>query len=216
MRQLTVAFRVPRQRARSGVMRAICSNAAHLLVPVLLVHFSLVPFMLVPPASAAMTPVGQAAPLPAAHLGGSPVVAQTGPTHFVPPVEAEVLDPFRPPTSPYGPGNRGIEYATVAGQPVIASSGGVVAFAGLVAGELYVSIDHAGGLRTTYSYLASIEVAAGAEVRQGDQIGLTSERSFHFGARLFGAYIDPALLFASPVPLTPTRARLVPATSPWT
>ena len=32
---------------------------------------------------------------------------------YAPPVDAPVTDPFRPPTSPYGPGNRGVEYASV-------------------------------------------------------------------------------------------------------
>ena len=29
---------------------------------------------------------------------------------LTPPVDAPVLDPFRAPAGPYGPGNRGIEY----------------------------------------------------------------------------------------------------------
>ena len=34
---------------------------------------------------------------------------------YQPPVDAPVTDPFRPPLTPYGPGNRGIDYATVPG-----------------------------------------------------------------------------------------------------
>ena len=52
---------------------------------------------------------------------------------YRPPVTAPILDPFRPPTTPYGPGNRGIEYATVPGTSVGAAADGVVVFAGPVA-----------------------------------------------------------------------------------
>ena len=133
---------------------------------------------------------------------------------FIPPVDAPVRDPYRPPSTPYGPGNRGIEYATEPGTPVRASAHGVVAFAGLIAHERYVSIDHAGGIRTTYSYLATITVDAGARVEQGEVLGAAGDR-LHFGARRYGVYIDPASLFGAAV--APVRARLVPVRGrPWT
>ena len=61
--------------------------------------------------------------------------------------------------------------ATEPGGEVRASGSGVVAFAGVIAHERYVSIDHDGGIRTTYSYLATIEVVAGQRVAQGDVVG---------------------------------------------
>ena len=132
---------------------------------------------------------------------------------FVPPVDAPISDPYRPPSTPYGPGNRGIEYSTRPGVLVRASGSGVVAFAGVIAYERYVSIDHEGGIRTTYSYLATIEVVAGQRVTQGDVVGLAGAR-LHFGARRFGVYIDPASLFEV---VAVHRARLVPVRgSPWT
>src|SRR5258708_10037298 len=47
----------------------------------------------------------------------APVAAQprVGSVVYTPPVDAPIGDPFRPPSTPYGPGNRGIEYATPAG-----------------------------------------------------------------------------------------------------
>ena len=39
---------------------------------------------------------------------------------LTPPVSAPVIDPFRLPFGPYGPGNRGLEYATRPGQPAAA------------------------------------------------------------------------------------------------
>ena len=94
-----------------------------------------------------------------------------------------------------------------------ASGAGVVAFAGVIAHERYVSIDHADGIRTTYSYLLTIGVVAGQRLAQGDVVG-TSGTRLHFGARRFGAYIDPASLFGVVVR---RRARLVPVSGPpWT
>lgn len=142
----------------------------------------------------------------------SPAAAQPAPPRFIPPVEAPVRDPFRPPPHPYGPGNRGIEYATEPGTAVRAAGAGVIAFAGEIAHERYVSIDHGAGLRTTYSYLASIATVAGAIVAQGDAIGTSTER-LHFGVRRRGVYIDPAWLFALD---RPARARLVAIDEPWT
>jgi murein DD-endopeptidase MepM/ murein hydrolase activator NlpD len=133
---------------------------------------------------------------------------------YIPPVDAPVRDPYRPPATPYGPGNRGIEYATDPGAAVRASADGVVAFAGPIGPDRYVSVDHADGVRTSYSYLETIAVHAGQEVRQGEVIGTASDR-LHFGARRDGVYFDPATLFA--VVVVPRRAHLVPVQGgPWT
>jgi murein DD-endopeptidase MepM/ murein hydrolase activator NlpD len=51
---------------------------------------------------------------------------------------------------PFGPGHRGVDLAAVAGAPVLAAGAGTVVFAGTVAGRGVVSVDHSGGLRTTY------------------------------------------------------------------
>ena len=115
---------------------------------------------------------------------------------YSPPVNAPISDPFRAPAGPYGPGNRGIEYATAVGQVVAASADGTVEFAGQVALANHVVIRHADGLRTSYSFLASIRVTRGQAVRRGTVIG-TAGRVTHFGVRTpDGLYLDPALLFA--------------------
>lgn len=123
----------------------------------------------------------------------------------VPPVDAPVADPFRPPAGPYGAGNRGLEYATAPGTPVRASAAGRVVFAGQVGGALHVTILHGDEVRTSYSFLATVDVAAGTEVRQGDPIGTAGAR-VHFGARAGDAYFDPAILFAGTV----TEVELLP------
>ena len=100
---------------------------------------------------------------------------------YQPPVDAPVTDPFRPPSTPYGPGNRGIEYATVPGTRVHAAADGVVVFAGPVAGGLHVTVLHRDGVRTTYSFLAAIRVSRGEDLRVGDVVGIAASM-LHVGA----------------------------------
>lgn len=125
---------------------------------------------------------------------------------YVAPVGAPVVDPFRPPSSPYGPGNRGIEYATVRGSPVRAAGEGSVVFAGSVARGLHVTISHPDGIRTSYSFLTRLTVTRGQRVRQGDVVGIAGPR-LHVGARRGDTYIDPASLWGS---AGPPRLELVP------
>lgn len=127
---------------------------------------------------------------------------------FRPPVDAPVTDPFRPPENPYGPGNRGIEYDTEPGDVVRAAASGTVEFAGAVAGALHVTVDHGGGLLSSYSYLQRISVRVGAGVAQGRVIGITGER-LHFSVRLEGAYTDPDTFIG----VRRVRVRLVPVRS---
>jgi hypothetical protein len=123
---------------------------------------------------------------------------------YRPPVTGVVVDPFRAPATPYGPGNRGLDYAVAPLAPVRAAADGEVIFAGAVAGTLHVTIRRADGLRSSYSFLASVSVATGQVVRAGDEIGRSTE-VFHFGVRdPAGTYLDPAALFAA------TGAHLVP------
>ncbi len=127
---------------------------------------------------------------------------------YVPPITPPagvVTDRFRPPPTPYAAGNRGLDYATVPGSPIVASARGVVIFAGPVAGTLHVTIEHPDGLRTSYSFLAGIGVAVGQHVAQGQVIGVAGA-IFHFGVRdREGDYLDPEALFAGRV-----GAHLVP------
>jgi hypothetical protein len=127
------------------------------------------------------------------------------PVRYQPPVDGVVIDPFRPPPHPYGPGNRGLEYATAALEPVRAAADGTVVFAGDVGGARHVTVLHADGLRTSYSFLAAVTVTVGARVRRGDVLGI-SQGVVHVGVRdPGGVYLDPATLFGSA-----RRARLVP------
>ena len=132
---------------------------------------------------------------------------------WIAPVDAPVVDRFRPPPDPYGPGNRGLEYGAVAGQPVVAVAPGRVGFVGPVAGRRYVVVEHAGGLRSTYGPLAVALAVPGQLVAAGEGIG-TAAPGLLLTARLGTGdsqrYIDPAPLLAGRC----GRARLVPEPTP--
>jgi hypothetical protein len=139
--------------------------------------------------------------VPAAAADDIPIV------EYRPPVPGPIVDRFDPPDKPWQRGNRGIDYATDPSTPVAAAADGKVVFAGPVAGALYVTVEHADGLRTSYSYLAEIHVREGQRVRGGDVVGLT-RGAFHFGVRdPDGTYLDPEALLAG---LLEPRVRLVP------
>lgn len=121
---------------------------------------------------------------------------QPSPVTYAPPVDAPVVDTFRPPRSPYASGNRGVDYATAPGGPVRSAAPGVVAFAGSVAGGLHVVVLHPDGIRTSYSFLRSVAVRRGQPLVPGQLVG-TAGPSVHFGARAGDAYLDPLVLLAS-------------------
>jgi len=134
-----------------------------------------------------------------------PASAVVVPSDFVPPVDAPVIDPFRPPPEPWLPGNRGLEYDTTPGQSVVATADGVVTFAGQVGGYLFVTIRHSPNLVTTVGFVDHIVASAGSTVRQGQLIARAGE-TMHFTARRNGTYIDPAGLFRA----VRIHVRLVP------
>lgn len=134
-----------------------------------------------------------------------PVSADDGSVEYSPPVDAPVVDPFRPPEHAYGPGNRGIKYATEPGQAIRAVAPGEVTFAGQVGGALHVTVLHPDGLRSTVSYVASISVDRGDDVQRGDEIARSGPLT-HLGVRAGDEYLDPAALFTN----VAGRARLIP------
>jgi murein DD-endopeptidase MepM/ murein hydrolase activator NlpD len=117
------------------------------------------------------------------------------------PVQGPVIRGFEAPTGPFGPGHRGIDIASASDTVVRASNDGVVVFAGRVAGDLHVSIDHPDGVRTSYAFLGSVEAGVGGAIARGDVLGTVGQghpasgtSHVHFGARWGGEYIDPMLL----------------------
>ena len=110
------------------------------------------------------------------------------------PVPGEVTAPFAP-IGRYA-GHWGLDLASAPGSPVLAPGAGTVSFAGSVAGMLTVTIDHGGGLRSSVSYLESINVQPGDQVRPGVLVGRSGlahdEPQVHLSVRIDGQYMDPA------------------------
>jgi len=127
----------------------------------------------------------------------APVGAQaSGRVQYRSPTNAPIVDHFRPPPHPWMAGNRGIDYGTIDGDEVHSSASGRVVFAGEVGGQLHVTIQHSDGLRTSYSFLASLTVSAGDRVVTGDTVGIAGG-SFHFGVRTpDNSYLDPEAVLA--------------------
>lgn len=140
--------------------------------------------------AAVATAVAALLPIPPALADPSPVRVA-----YRAPVPGPVIDPYRPPPTPYSPGNRGIDFATTPGEEVVAPAEGEVTFAGPVGGGLHVVVLHPDGIRTSLSFLAAVLVRRGQRVAAGSPVGLAAS-SLHFGARRGEAYIDPATLLA--------------------
>lgn len=135
------------------------------------------------------------------------------------PVVGPVIRGFDAPDSPYSSGHRGIDIAVPSGTPVLSPADGVVAFAGPIGGSLYVSVDHAGGIRSTFSWLSSRVVSKGDTVRVGQLIGYTgpghpgaATAHLHLGMRIAEEYVDPLSLLL-PLDLS-LLLRLVPLRGP--
>jgi murein DD-endopeptidase MepM/ murein hydrolase activator NlpD len=123
--------------------------------------------------------------------------AAGGSIDLVQPVDGPIVRHFEPPPTPYAAGHRGIDFGAPIGSLVVAAADGTVAFAGAVGGSLFVSIDHPGGLRTTYSFLSAVLVKKGETVAQGDPIARSGpgavgeDPNLHFGLRSGDEYLDP-------------------------
>jgi murein DD-endopeptidase MepM/ murein hydrolase activator NlpD len=121
------------------------------------------------------------------------------------PVHGPVIGVFEPPETPFGSGHRGIDVAVPVGTVVVAVDAGVVAFAGPVGGQLFVTLDHGGGLTSTYSWLSSILVRRGDVVARGAPLARSgsghpgsSTPHLHLGVRVDDVYQDPLAYLGPP------------------
>jgi murein DD-endopeptidase MepM/ murein hydrolase activator NlpD len=115
------------------------------------------------------------------------------------------VDPWRPPATPYGPGNLGVDVGSTPGAVALSPADGIVSFAGAVGNSRFVVVASADGIRITVGFLASVRVRTGQIVRRGQPIG-TAGTSVHIGARIGEEYVDPTPLFSG----GPPHVRLVP------
>jgi murein DD-endopeptidase MepM/ murein hydrolase activator NlpD len=115
----------------------------------------------------------------------------------------QVTRAFQLPTTPYGPGHRGVDLAAAPAQPVLATGAGVVTFASSLAGRGVITIDHDGDLKTTYEPVTPT-VTTGAQVHAGQQIGTvlpghpdcSAPVCLHWGVRRAQEYLNPLTLIA--------------------
>lgn len=150
--------------------------------------------MLVPPANsgtASARPVWPAGPaiVQAEQSWGYPLAGSP-----------EVLRPFDGPAQPWEPGHRGVDFAAVVGQEVIAPREGVVSFSGPVAGRVVLTITHPDGLRSSFEALSD-PVPRGTVVARGDVVARVAtphaghcSSCLHWGVRRGETYIDPLSL----------------------
>ena len=150
-----------------------------------------------------------------AALVGALVCAALPPTV---PVQGRVTDWFRRPACTWCPGNRGLEFSTAVGAPVVSPWPGSIDYVGTVGGVSYVVVlvdrDAAGitGVSgNVYAVLGGVEpqnLENGQKLANGAPLGASRGWlyvGFREGSRRTSRFLDPAPLFH----LAPRRAVLV-------
>jgi murein DD-endopeptidase MepM/ murein hydrolase activator NlpD len=141
--------------------------------------------------------------VPAGGSPAPPVPALRAGAAFSVPLYGTLVKTYDAPLdNPYAPGHRADNIAASIGTPVRASADGVVSFAGNVAGNLSVTVDHTGSIKTTYSYLGAIVAKKNQHVLRGDVIGTVGpghdaslRPNVQLSARRNNVYFDPLELY---------------------
>lgn len=161
---MSTLFRWPRTGARLAAVGAALAVAATASAA---------------PAPPAADPVAGGAHAPSVEVAGQmpPKLARSHrlPLAVASPTSAEVAEALVTrgldiPDKDWQPGHRVVDLRADPGAEVLASLGGTVSFAGVVAGTPVVTIDHRGGLHTTYEPVHA-EVSKGERVARGQRIG---------------------------------------------
>ncbi len=194
---------------------ALARTASVPSVPVSLVATALSPAL--PPASTPLAPMPTIAqsssrPLPHTASLASPAPETPDPPAWRWPLDGQpvIIRRFNPPPEPWRAGHRGIDLAALPGSTVFAAGPGTVTYAGPLAGRGVVSIQHPGGLRTTYLPVRAV-VRRGQTISMGDELGVLESTSWHciasclhWGLRRGFRYLDPLLLLGwGPIRLLP-------------
>lgn len=130
-------------------------------------------------------------------LGSPPPPAPVARFHWPLAPPHPVLRRFQAPSTPWGPGHRGVDLGGTAGEPVLAAGSGLVLYAGPLADRSLVSIEHDSGLRTTYEPIHPT-VHVGQRVVRGQVIGTLlpghhdcRRVCLHWGVHRANVYLDP-------------------------
>lgn len=111
------------------------------------------------------------------------------------------------------PGHRGVDLATSPGQEVYAANAGRVVYSGWLVDRPVVSVEHWGGLRSTYLPVDPV-VDEGQWVMRGDLLGTVDgthclTACLHWGIKRGDRYYDPMVL------LDGLEVRLYPRSGPF-
>lgn len=129
------------------------------------------------------------------------------------PVDAPhpVVRDFIAPATAYSAGHRGIDIDARSGAIVRAPASGIVHFSGFVVNRNLLSIDHGGGIISSYEPVLA-ELTEGTQVHRGQEIGVLQSGHcrtpcLHLGVRSYGQYVSPLKFLGgiSPSVLLPTR-----------
>jgi len=107
-----------------------------------------------------------------------------------------VLRGFDPPPKPWLSGHRGVDLDFAAGTQVMSPASGTVSFVGVVVDRPVITIDHGGGLRSSFEPVEST-LAAGSAVAAGQVIGTAvpghcpAAQCLHWGVREGEVYVNP-------------------------
>lgn len=109
--------------------------------------------------------------------------------------------PYAAPPTRYAAGHRGVDFSVVSGSPVAAPASAVVRFAGVVVDRPVVTLDHGGGLLSSYEPVVAglpvgSVVAAGAVIGSTASGGHCADGCLHVGVRVNGEYVSPMRFFA--------------------
>lgn len=113
--------------------------------------------------------------------------------------EPKILEEFDKPEQRWSAGHRGIDLAAGQGDEVRAPNRGRITFASTVVDRPVLVIDHGYGFKSSIEPV-SLDLEVGAWVEAGAHLGTVASgahcnaRCIHWGVRLDGEYIDPALL----------------------
>ncbi len=108
-----------------------------------------------------------------------------------------VVGEWVPPAQRWAQGHRGVDLDAAPVAPVRAPAAGTVSFVGFVVDRPVLTLDHGGGVRSSFEPVESALVA-GDRVRRGQVVGVLRGRDhcgprtcLHWGVRRDGEYVNP-------------------------